>query len=55
MACLSLWNSLDLAGGILALIGPGVREQAQADSLYADEPPADTGNQGDSGSLLCLE
>ena len=40
MACLSLQNSLDLPGGVLALIGSGVREQAQADSLYADEPPA---------------
>jgi uncharacterized protein len=25
--------------GVLALVGPGVREQAQTDSLYADEPP----------------
>ena len=29
-----------LPGGVLALIGPGVRERAQTDSLYADEPPA---------------
>jgi DUF1680 family protein len=29
-----------LPDGALALIGPGVRERAQADSLYADEPPA---------------
>ena len=30
----------DMPDGILALIGPGVRERAQTDSLYADEPPA---------------
>ena len=29
-----------MPGGVLALIGPGVRERAQADCLYADEPPA---------------
>jgi DUF1680 family protein len=29
----------DMAAGILALIGPGVREHAQTDGLYADEPP----------------
>ena len=29
-----------MSGGVLALMGPGVRERAQADSLYADEPPA---------------
>jgi uncharacterized protein len=30
----------DMPGGILALVGPGVRELPQTDSLYADEPPA---------------
>ena len=30
----------DLPEGTLALIGGGVREQAQTGSLYADEPPA---------------
>ena len=29
-----------MPAGVLALVGPGVREQAQTDSLYADEPPA---------------
>jgi uncharacterized protein len=30
----------DMHEGIVALIGPGVREDARTDSLYADEPPA---------------
>ena len=30
----------DLPEGILALTGPGIREQAQTASLYANEPPA---------------
>ncbi len=30
----------DLPEGILALTGPGIRERAQTDSLYANEPPA---------------
>ena len=55
MARLSLRSSLILPDGILALIGPGVREHAQTDGLYADEPPPGTRNQGDSGALLCLE
>ena len=30
----------DLPDGVLALTGPGVRDDAQTDSLYADKPPA---------------
>jgi uncharacterized protein len=30
----------DMHEGIVALIGPGVREDVRTDSLYADEPPA---------------
>ena len=33
----------DMPDGILALIGPGVREDAQTESLYADEPPSTRG------------
>ena len=40
MACLSAQSRLIYLTAILSLIGSGVRERAESESLYADEPPA---------------